>query len=234
MNVEHDNIKKMQREISPPKENEFILRGRIIISGHPGTGKSVTIDRLATRYGLSPDMKIKVGDFFRKRALETTGKHLGGYYERAIGYDHEIDEMQKGLLMNTDPNFTFILESKLGGFFAREIKMQNPQQGQTIPQIVSILLTCDNDIRYARVYNRDKKKRPELTRDQSRKETSEREILDLKQWRKIHPALQGIDPLNPSSKDMYDIYIDTTYFDTKEVEERIHSQLLRIGTVVKK
>lgn len=220
------------QEIAPRiEEGRFRLVTRVVISGHPGTGKSRLIDELAYMYDLPPEQKIKVGDLFRAGVLAKTGKQMTGYEERPIQVDLDIDAMQVALLEDTTDLKPFMLESKLGGFLAHESRDRYIAAGRIPPPMVTVLLYGDEAVINERVYLRDRKIKPTLTPEQSEQETRERKQRDGEQWSKAHPELAGIDPLDPINADLYAISIDTTNKTVAEIMEELHNYLFSIGGV---
>lgn len=190
----------------------FKLKKRVVISGHPGTGTSTLIDKLATLYNLKPEQVIKVGDLFRQNSKEKTGHDITGFYQRDITEDLSIDQMQKQLLADPNPNLVFILESRLGGFFTKE--MGHPQN------IVTILLTTDESVRLKRIFDRDKHQQPNLV--------LERQENDLKQWQEAYPQMISNPLDNPN---LYDFQIDNTNLSVDQTVEAITHKLLQLKAI---
>ena len=208
----------------------------MIISGHPGTGTTTLIDKLGSLYSLKPEQIIKVGDLFRQNSRDKTGHDILGYYQREITEDLSIDQMQKNLLLDSNPEVVFILESRLGGFFTNEIG--HP------PNIVTLLLTTKEEVRFKRVFERDN---PDISFEQYGKEIKQRQEKDLKQWQEAYPDLRSrassayhevassaypqmdTNPLdNPK---LYDFQIDNTNLDIDQTVEAVNSKLMELGAV---
>lgn len=204
----------------------YRLLKRVVISGHPGTGTTTLIDHLAKLYNLKPEQKIKVGDLFRQNSMEKTGQDITGYYQREISEDLSIDTMQKELLSDPNPEVIFILESRLGGILVKRLK----DEVKTILPTVTILITTDEQTRYKRVFERDKRKNPDLNLEQYNQEIKEREEDDLKQWMEAHPFLTT-NPLDPESASLYDLHIDNTDLDIEQTVEAVNIKLLQLGVV---
>lgn len=195
----------------------YKLLKRLVISGHPGTGTTTLIDKLATLYQLKPEQKIKIGDLFRQASKDKTGQDITGFYKRAVTEDLLIDNMQKELLSDSNPKLVYILESRLGGFFTTGIG--HP------PNIVTILITTDDAVRLKRIFARDKQN---LTFDQYSQKVKERQEQDLKQWQMAYPQMTSNPLDNPG---LYDFRIDNTNLDIDQTVEAINSELLKIGVV---
>lgn len=202
----------------------YQLLKRVVISGHPGTGTTTLIDKLSTLLHLKPEQKIKVGDLFRQNSREKTGHDIFGYYQRAITEDLSIDNMQRDLLSDPNPQILYILESRLGGVLTNQI--------QPRPPIVTILITTDEQTRLKRVFERDRRKNSHLTFEQYCKETKLREQNDLKQWQEIHSSITT-NPLDPANASLYDFHIDNTNLNIDQTVEAVNSKLLELGAVEK-
>lgn len=197
----------------------YRLLKRVVISGHPGTGTTTLIDKLGTLYNLKPEQKVKVGDLFRQNSKEKTGHDITGFYQREITEDLSIDNMQKNLLSDPNPDLIFILESRLGGFFTKEIG--HP------PNIITILLTTDEPVRLKRIFERDKSS---LTFDQYSQEVKERQDKDLKQWQEAYPQMSENPLDNPG---LYNFHIDNTNLDIEQTVEAVNAKLIELGAVDK-
>ncbi|MBI2033331.1 MAG: hypothetical protein HYT10_02590 [Candidatus Levybacteria bacterium] len=216
---------------TPEVQPRYNLKKSIVISGHPGTGKTRIINELGTYYGLQPAKIIKVGDLLRQKAKEETGKHVTGFYERGIGADAVLDTLQMDLFESFEPGNIYILESKLGGRHVAKLRERWGKDGIAPADIVTFLLFADPDIREPRVYKRDRKKKPDLTAEESRRETQEREMKDREQWTKLYHELENIDPLSPEAGDLYDHCINTSDLSVEEVKRLMHLLLLSDGAV---
>jgi len=195
----------------------YRLLKRVVISGHPGTGTTTLIDKLATLYNLKGEQKIKVGDLFRQNSKDKTGHDITGFYQREITEDLSIDNMQKNLLSDPNPEVIFILESRLGGFFTKEIS--HP------PTIVTILMTTDEQVRLKRIFERD---HPDISFEQYGREIKQRQEQDLKQWQEAYPQMNK-NPLDPANAGLYDFRIDNTNLDINQTVEAVNSKLLQLG-----
>lgn len=223
------------QESSPSKEAIFLFHtGVIVVSGYPGTGKSRTIRMLAEKYGIPPPRTIKVGANFRRKMLAAYGEQVLDFVERPVEEDQLIDKVQLKLLESANPQFPILLESKLGGFLAYKLKERYIAEGKTPPPICTILFYGEEEELKRRVWRRERKKHPGLTREECDVKTERRQQLDGQQWGNAHPEypeLQMIDPLKQGNRGMYDMALDTTYLKPAQVAEQIHSLLLQHGCI---
>lgn len=201
----------------------YRLLKRVVISGHPGTGTTTLVETLVKLYNLAPEQRINVGDLFRQNSQEKLGRDISGYYPRDLSEDLSIDNMQKNLLSDPNPQVVYILESRLGGFFAQDVR------GSTLP-IVTVLLTTDEQVRYKRVFERDRSKNPNLNFDEYCQQIKQRQEQDLKQWQEAYPQMQT-NPLNLANASLYDIHIDNTNLDIEQTVKAVHAKLLELGAV---
>lgn len=154
----------------------------IAVSGRIATGTSTLAKTLEKTLGWK---RINVGDiqreFDRKRGAD----------ERFSGSDTRSDEWERGLEDMTKKKLTeedqLIYEAWLAGFIARDI-----------PEVLKVLLVCDDALRIDRVVNRDS-----MTVDEAKKQIESRERGNIEKWR----ALYGdYDFWNP---EYFDLVIDT-------------------------
>lgn len=203
----------------------YRLLKRVVISGHPGTGTTTLIDNLSTLYNLKPEQKIKIGDLFRQNSREKTGHDIFGYYQREASEDLSIDNMQKQLLSDSNPDLIYILESRLGGFFTNQIRQNAKQSGTTPPPIITILITTDDDVRFKRVFERD---HSNLMFDEYCQQIKQRQEQDLKQWQEAYPQMSSNPLDNPN---LYDLHMDNTNLDIDQTLTSVNQKLLEIEAV---
>ena len=208
----------------------YKLLKRIVISGHPGTGTTTLIDQLAKLYNLKPEQKIKIGDLFRQNAKEITGQDITSFYQRDITEDLSIDNMQKKLLSDPNPELIFILESRLGGFFTGEIREKAKNSGTLPPPIVTVLLTTDEKVRFKRVYQRDKQTNPALNYQQVSEQIKQRQEQDFKQWQQAYPDISQ-NPLDEVN--LYDLHVDNTNLNIDQTVEVVNERLTKMGALEK-
>ena len=163
-----------------------------------------------------------MGDLFREASIAKTGSDITGFYQREITEDLSIDQMQKELLSDPNPELVFILESRLGGVFAKRLKEENK-----LPPTITILITTNSDTRYKRVFDRDN---PNLSFEEYCKATKDREEKDLVQWQEAHPFLTS-NPLDPTSVSLYNLHLDNTNLGIEETVEQVNKKLLELGAV---
>lgn len=166
--------------------------------------------------------------------LAAYGEQVLDFVERPVEEDRLIDELQLKLFESANPRSPILLESKLGGFLTYKLKEQYAAEGKTPPPICTILFYGEEEELKRRVWKRERKKHPGLTREECDAKTERRQQLDEKQWGNAHPEypeLQVIDPLNPENRGMYDMALNTTYLKPAQVAEQIHSLLLQHGCI---
>lgn len=210
-------------ELSPGKD--ILLKvGVIVISGGICTGTSTLRDNLSMRYNIP---KLGIGDLFRQKS----GKPMTDHYVRPASEDYDLDSIQIDLLTNANPKEPVVLESRLGGLFASNIRKELKNAGQPAIPVITILLAADSKACAKRAYERDKKVKDNYTTEDAEEDMIRRHAKDLIQWHKAYPELGGTDPLSEEIRDMYDLVLDTTNIDSKEVVKRIHEQLLQKGAI---
>lgn len=219
-----------------PEQNEqeprWRLTKRLVISGHPGTGKTYVIGELAKQYGLNVKQVIKIGDLFREFGKEQTGQDPTGYIDREPDFDRRADALQIELLTNPNPG-VFIIESKLGGLLTWQKRQERTAEHKEMPPIFTILLLVSSDVGNQRVFARDSKKNNTLTFEESTKQTQERKTRDLELWKTLYPILilPEINPLTKEAQVIYDHTVDTTKLTKEEVVTAIHRILVQKGVV---
>lgn len=223
------------QEASPKKEAIFLFHtGVIIVSGYPGTGKSRTIKMLAEKYRIPSARTIKVGAKFRRQMLAVYGEQVLDFVERTVEEDQLIDEFQLRLFEDANLQAPILLESKLGGFLAYKLKERYIAEGRTPPPICSILFYGEEEELKRRVWKRERKRHPGLTREECDQKTERRQQLDTQQWERAHPEypeLRTIDPLSAENRAIYDMTVDTTNLKPTEVVEEVHSLLVQNGCI---
>lgn len=213
--------KQLSPEIWRPTNVDLIT-----ISGHPGTGKTVTGQILAEVLGME---YIKIGDLFREYVRESTGKEVIGYTPRSEDIDEMLDNKQRILMEGARAEGRkIILEGRLAGVIATEEQIKAREGHYPISRIQRILFTADRDERIRRVLKRN----PNLPIDAALSLTTEREQQDLITWRKFHPTIEGItdiyDPelTNTSGMPRFaDIVVDTSVRSKEEVAKYILDKL---------
>lgn len=252
----------VESEIVQTKEVLVPKFGGITISGRSGTGKTATMEFLASLYSIKPERIKKTGEIMRK--ITHSGKTSRGFMQRDEEIDEKIDTEQKAIIDSADSNNPFMLEGRLAGFLA--------EQNQNV---VKVLFVAPSEIRMKRILKRAlEDKREEIEKLEKERELAlssiadpavieylsqrlidektetvnlksvkekekEREREDLKRWRKKHPKLRGIDPFNPANKDkegnhIYTIVVNTGKLSVEQVVNQLNETLIGKGLVDKR
>lgn len=166
----------------------------ITVSGPPGSGTTTAATRVAKVLGL--DM-FPGGEVFRAMAAEhamTLGE-FGAYAAARPAVDVELDRR----LAARAHEGGVVIESRLAGWILRNEGLDG----------VAVWITCDDDVRAARVAARES-----ITTDQALAENAEREKVEHDRYL----ALYGID-----SRDMsiYDLVLDSGRLAPEQVADRI-------------
>lgn len=221
------------------RQPRFKLAARIAISGLGGTGKTAFIKELGELCGLDTSENsffvIKIGERVRKWNEGKTGEQQLAFIPRTKDDDRRIDDFQRHFLEFADPNYNCIIESRLAGVWAREIKKQAAEEGKKIHQIISILLTADEPTRFARVWKRDSKIKKDLTREQSDKNALAKIVGDQANFFKAHPDIMAEikgNPLDPELAKLYDIHIDTNGLSRNQVLKIAIEELVKRGALI--
>lgn len=218
---------RQPEEIAPRKEYILCVNG-ILFSGPPGTGKTAVIKRTAEGLGVPETRVFKAGNKLRERAFQETGAPVTGHFPRPLTVDEELDQAQLDLIIQSSPQKPFLLESHLSGFLVDRLRKQCKRVGVIRPPVVTIHLTGNDEVLRLRVFKRDKRVKPKLTRAESDLETTIRRSENRKQWEQLYPELRNIDLENPN---LYDLYIDTTHLSITAVKNLIINLLLSRGAI---
>jgi cytidylate kinase len=78
-----------------------------------------------------------------------------------------------------------------------------------------------------------------LTLDTIKQKEKEREIKDLKRWRKTHENLRGVSPFNPANKDnkgghIYNLIVHTGHLSVEQVVNQVTEELINQGLLEKR
>ena len=228
MNTESKNVPN--NEGAPQKERPQLLIDVFTLTGHPGTGKTATVGSLSRLLYIPRSRIFQAGEEFRKLIRKDTGHEVLDFAEREVELDIKLDSRMTEFMQNSTETGLAIAEGRLAGWIAKKL-VGNEIAGKRPPNIISILLEADEEIRAQRVLKRDRKKNPNLTIEEVREKITNRAARDLEQWRKAYPELANIDPLNPNlldqnGKRVYDLVIDTDYLKVSEVVGTIYNYLL--------
>lgn len=134
--------------------------------------------------------RFSVGEFFRDWC-EKNNLPLEETLKRPEKLEKQIDSRVKERLEKEE---NLIIEGKLAGFMA-----------QGIPQVLKVLLLCEDLLRLERLVNREN-----ITLAEAKKKLRQREEENLKAWSKIYGTS---DFWNPK---YYDLVINTSSHDPTE------------------
>lgn len=232
--------KEMSNHTAPENitspESYILTIPYLTISGRSGTGKSATAETLANKLGVLPENNIKTGVLFRE-ALEKRGIVVEGFAYREEQLDEDLDRKQAELMLTATTEQPRIIEGRLAGVINREIKKRAQQKGQAIPQGISLLFTCEKEVREKRQVDREKT-RQHNSSDVIMK-NFQRDTGDFSFWQKMHPELLGektiedlydaLDKNNVQFNPLYDIIINTTFNSIEEVTQTILELLIEKG-----
>lgn len=160
----------------------------IAISGKICTGKSSLFKDLCQKLGWE---SYSASQFFRgwclKRNLPLFAAHL-----RPDKLTREVDQEMKDALLGGEK---LIAEGWLAGFTA-----------QDIPQVLKILLTCEDRERAKRFAQREK-----ISLAKAHQEIQKREANLFQKWKRVYGRQDFLAPK------LYDLVIETSHFSPKEV-----------------
>ena len=144
---------------------------------------------------------ISTGNIFRKYAQEA-GMDLYKFENTIVKKDPNFDiKLDNKMKEFWEKNDNFIFESRLAWNF--------------IPDSLKIYLDCEQSERYKRIQNREQWKIEDITFFNLRREKE----LEIR-YKKIYPHIDF-----PPKKEIFDIYIDTTDKDPKNILNIILKQL---------
>ncbi|SRR5258706_10143741 len=167
------------------------------ISGQICTGKTTLFRSLEKNLGWPT---FSASQFFRDRA-QTIHVSLQKAEEQSADITQEIDLHMQSMLKRQDD---LLLEGWMAGIMA-----------DSIPGVLKILLTCDEDVRVQRFADREK-----LSVKDAQDRVREREKSWSNKLEKIYKRTDFWDPKN------YDIVVDTTMLTPSQV---LHTVLLTLG-----
>ncbi|NMC06111.1 MAG: AAA family ATPase [Candidatus Lokiarchaeota archaeon] len=178
----------------------------ITFSGLHGTGKTTVAKLVAETFGLS---HVSTGMIFREMA---TAKHMNlvefsEYAAKHPEIDVQLDKKMRERGLKGD----VVLDGQLcWHFLAKEADWR-------------VLLVCDEATRIQRIMERDRQvKGPTVTLESARRETLEREQIELDRYKKIYGIdLSDADLVQKS----HDIIVDTTHMTIPEVVDAIVSKI---------
>ena len=167
---------------------------KITISGKICTGKSSVFRALRSTLGWPT---FSTGAYFREYA-KTHKLELNAAAEQTEELTRKVDGMVKDMLHKPGH---LLLDSWLAGIMA-----------QGAPNVLKVLLTAQDPIRYARFAEREKVSLPE-----AEKEVVERDTSWFDKVKKIHNRSDFFDTKN------YDVVIDTSSLTVEEIVQKILS-----------
>lgn len=169
---------------------DYMKYTSIIISGPIASGTSTTAQALSQKLGL---IYHSAGDFFRKYMLE----HNIPLYDKTKIPDN-LDEAIDKSLTDLAQNSPVVVDAHYIGYFTRDM-----------PQVLKVLLTCDDQTRIARALARTH------THTETEEEIKKRESgLDAK-FRKLYAEENYLDPK------FFNLVVDTTNTTTEQVAAQI-------------
>jgi len=169
----------------------------IAVSGPPGAGRSTLLRNLKPIVEPLGWETFSGGDFSRKFAIEAgkhdptdTKHHLATDYSEEI--DHQIDAAMREKLSN--PGVHVAVESWIAGWNMRGL-----------PNVLKVLLMCEDSLRIDRVVNRDN-----LSVEEAKTHLREREEKNIGKWERMYKVNDFWDPK------YYDLVINTYSHGPKE------------------
>jgi len=169
----------------------------IAVSGPPGAGRSTLLRNLKPIVEPLGWETFSGGDFSRKFAIEAgkhdptdTKHHLATDYSEEI--DHQIDAAMREKLSN--PEVHVAVESWIAGWNMRGL-----------PNVLKVLLMCEDSLRIDRVVNRDN-----LSVEEAKTHLREREEKNIGKWERMYKVNDFWDPK------YYDLVINTYSHGPKE------------------
>ena len=169
---------------------------KLTLSGKPGSGKSVVADILAEKLNLK---RYSVGNYRREMAKKRgmTLAEFNKLGEKEDFTDKEADEWQRQIGLNED---NFIIDGRTGFLF--------------IPDSIKIFLDVDEEMGAERSTKRHNVEEDTKTKEKALELQEERIASDIRRYKKYYN-------INPYDKKHYDLVIDTSNMNEKEVVERV-------------
>ncbi len=197
----------------------------IVISGPSRTGKTTAANLLGERYGIP---NIKIGEEFRIR----TGIDTSKFVDRDPEIDKEMDDLQSSLIRTASPSSPFILEGRLAAFLASE-----ERAARALP-VATVLFWAPEKIRMQRQLRKVRRENPgsRATLADLLLGEREREALDMKIWKAVHPELDDRNLFDPKLTDargqpVYDLTVDTRIGMPDACADFVHRWLLERGWI---
>ena len=176
-------------------------------AGLHGTGKTTVAKRIANEFGLT---HYSTGEMFRQMAKEHDMSLAE--FNKCTEAHPEIDkELDKRMERVGKEEKDVILDGQLCWYFLDKTADHK------------ILLKCDQEERISRILSREReKKEKDITRDEIRKNTLERERSERERYKEIY----GIDISDEEFvEEHHDIIIDTTDKNIDQVVDAIINEI---------
>ena len=175
---------------------------KITISGMPGSGKSTIAKEVAKRLGLK---HYSAGDFQRELAKEhrMSIEEWGEKEKKDKKYDLMVDEKTKEFGKKEN---NFVMDGWISAHF--------------IPDSIKIFLDVNIDEAVRRRLNHRRKEESFETAEQARKSLVNREETNRKRWLEFYHY-------DYSDKKNYDIYLDTTNLNIREVTGKVLEEITK-------
>ena len=176
---------------------------RIAISGPPGSGKTTVSEIVARRMGYR---LVLVGQIFREMASER--KVDLGTFGKFAEEDETIDrELDARVVAVARESTDIVIEGRLTGALMRKFEIE----------ALTVHVDAAEDVRSLRIAKREDKPAEQVLKEMRVRERSER---------RRYLAYYGIDP---SSRMIYDLWIDSSSNSAEEVAEAIAAEAVRRG-----
>lgn len=176
----------------------------VTFAGLHGTGKTTVAKCIADRYCL---LHYSTGMIFREMAEEKSMSlvEFSQYASKHTEIDKKLDKKMKAIGMKGN----CVLDGQLCWYFLKNYADWK------------ILLTCDEETRIQRIFDRDREKKGDsIMLKDVRNETQERERIEYARYKEIY----GLDLSDMEFvKKNHDIVVDTTDIGISEVVEKIIS-----------
>ena len=171
---------------------------RITISGHPGSGTSTLVKLLADSNGWK---SLNGGELFRQEAKRRnmTLADFGELCKNDFNVDRDLDALLKQEMLRNDEQAPEIIESRLAGWWAYQLKLEIPR----------IWLDVDEIERAKRVQAREGG-----TIDSILEESEKRADVDAQRFLELYDLL-------PEQPEPYSHRIEATSLNPQEVLARV-------------
>lgn len=175
----------------------------IAISGLHGTGKSTIAKLLAEKLGI---IYYSTGQAFRDLAKENNMslEDYTSYVEKHPDIDKELDNKVVAMAKKG----SIIIDSQLSGHILKSIAN------------FKIQLNCPLEVRVKRMASRD-----QTSYEEKLKETTMREKSELERFKNLYNIDLGD---KKSTKEFFDLIIDTEHLTIEEIVDKILSELNKI------